>query len=318
MAGRDPRHDILFEPVTIGPKVLRNRFYQVPQCTGFGSAKPWSQAHHRAVKAEGGWAAVCTEYAPISPDSDSQPFASARIWDDEDARSLALMCEAVHEHDALAGIELHHGGALASNRESRLPSLAPSQVANGLLPRGTVPKAMERSDIRRVTEDWVRAVRRARDVGFDIVYLYGGHGYLMLQFLSSLVNRRTDEYGGSLQNRARFCLETLECLREAVGDDCAIATRFAVDALGPWGVELDEGLEFVALPDHLVDLWDITLGTVSGEARVDSGASRFYPEGHQLEWTAACARRPASRSSAPGASRTRTPWPPRSRTVNST
>ena len=79
------------------------------------------------------------------------------------------MCEAVHEHDALAGIELHHGGALASNRESRLPSLAPSQVANGLLPRGTVPKAMERSDIRRVTEDCVHAARRARDVGFDII-----------------------------------------------------------------------------------------------------------------------------------------------------
>lgn len=285
MPTRDPRHDILFEPVTIGPKALRNRFYQVPHCTGFGGDKPWSQAHHRAVKAEGGWAAVCTEYAPVSPDSDTQPWSSARLWDDEDADSLSLMCEAAHEHGALAGIELHHGGAFASNRESRLPALAPSQVANGLTPRGTVPKAMERADIRRVQDDWVRAARRARDVGFDIVYVHGGHGFLPAQFLSPFMNRRSDEYGGSLVNRARFYLETLERLRDAIGDDCALVTRFAVDALGPYGVDLDEGLELVALADHLVDLWDITVGALSGPARVDSGPSRFYPEGHQLAWS---------------------------------
>jgi len=284
-AGRDPNHDILFEPVTIGPKVLRNRFYQVPHCTGFGSEKPRAQAHHRAVKAEGGWAAVCTEYAPISPATDAQPFNSARVWDDEDARSLSLMCEAAHEHGALAGLQLSHGGAYAANRESRLPSLAPSQIANGLMPRGTVPKAMDRADIKGVTDDWVSAARRARDVGFDLIYVYGGHSVLLLQFLSPLRNRRTDEYGGSLQNRARLYLETLERVREAVGDDCAIVNRFAVDALGPWGVGLDEGLEFVALADHLVDLWDITIGAGSGSARVDSGTSRFYPEGHQLGWT---------------------------------
>jgi dimethylamine/trimethylamine dehydrogenase len=285
MPKRDPKHDILFEPVTIGPKVLRNRFYQVPHCTGFGGDKPWSQAHHRAMKAEGGWAAVCTEYAPISPDSDTLPWSSARLWDDEDADSLSLVCEGAHEHGALAGIELHHGGVFASNRESRLPALAPSQVANGLTPRGTVPKAMERADIRRVQDDWVRAARRARDVGFDIVYVYGGHGFLLSQFLSPLMNRRGDDYGGSLENRARFYLETLERLRDAIGDDCALVTRFAVDALGPYGVDLDEGLEFVARADHLVDLWDVTIGALSGPERVDSGPSRFYPEGHQLAWS---------------------------------
>jgi dimethylamine/trimethylamine dehydrogenase len=69
----DPRHEILFEPVRIGPKTLRNRFYQVPHCTGFGVQKPWSQARHRAVKAQGGWAAICSEYCTISPDSDETP-----------------------------------------------------------------------------------------------------------------------------------------------------------------------------------------------------------------------------------------------------
>ena len=98
-----------------------------------------------------------------------------------------------------------------------------------------------------------------------------------------------DEYGGSLENRARFWLETLEVVREAVGDDCAIAVRLCVDALGPAGVELEEGLAFVRLADHLVDLWDVNVGSIA-EWSKDSGASRFFAEGYQLEWTGPRAR----------------------------
>src|SRR4249919_2885541 len=119
--GRDPRHDILFEPVEIGPKTLRNRFYQVPHCTGFGVEKPWSQAAHRGVKAEGGWAAVCTEYCTVSADADETPYISARMWDDHDMRHLGLLCDAAHAHGALAGVELSHSGAHGENGETRLP-----------------------------------------------------------------------------------------------------------------------------------------------------------------------------------------------------
>jgi dimethylamine/trimethylamine dehydrogenase len=217
MSGRDPRHDVLFEPLRIGPKTLRNRFYQVPHCTGFGTRKPYSQAAHRAIKAEGGWAAVCTEYAAVSEDSDETPAVSVNLWDDEDARSLALMCEQAHEHGALAGIELHHSGGHAPCGESRRPALGPSQLASDFEPFN-VPKAMERTDIRRVQAAWVRAAQRARDVGFDIVYVYGAHAYLPVQFLSPFYNHRTDEYGGSFENRARFWLELLEQVREAVGE----------------------------------------------------------------------------------------------------
>src|SRR5262245_4992310 len=105
---RDPRHNVLFEPVQIGPKVLKNRFYQVPHCTGFGSQKPFSQARHRGVKAEGGWAAVCTEFCAISPESDEAPYTSARMWDEGDVAALSHMCDEAHQHGALAGVELHH------------------------------------------------------------------------------------------------------------------------------------------------------------------------------------------------------------------
>ena len=280
---RDPRHDVLFEPVRIGPKTLRNRFYQVPHCTGFGSEKPGSHARFRGMKAEGGWAAVCTEEALVSADSDFWPVVSQRIWDETDARNLALMCEEAHRHGSLAGIELTHGGVHGTTRESRWPAIGPSQLASDYY-SSVVPKRMEQDDILRVQADWVRAARAARDAGVDIVYVYGGHSYLPLQFLSPFYNKRTDAYGGTLENRARFWLETLEAVRAAVGEDCAIAVRLCVDALGPAGVELDEGLAFVRLADDLVDLWDVNVGSIT-EWSKDSGASRFFPEGYQLEWT---------------------------------
>lgn len=283
---RDPRHDILFEPVAIGPKVLRNRFYQVPHCSGFGTDKPGTQARHRAVKAEGGWAAVCTEYAPISPDSDESPYSGATIWDADDAEILSLMVDEAHAHGSLAGIELHHAGVHGERRGSRLPALGPSQVMSDMVPFNSpdVPKEMELGDIRRVQQEWVAAAERARDVGFDIVYVYGGHSYLPAQFLSPYYNKRTDAYGGSLENRARFWLETLDAVRGAVGRDCAVAVRIAANAMGPAGVELDETLAFVRMADELVDLWDVNLGSIV-EWQQDSGVSRFFPEGYQLEWT---------------------------------
>ncbi len=218
MSGRDPRHDVLFEPVRIGPKTLRNRFYQVPHCTGFGVEKPWTQARHRGLKAEGGWASVCTEYCAINPESDEYPYISARLWDDGDVRALRLMTEEAHAHGALAAVELWHGGIHVEARESRTVPLAPSQIASEFEPL-VVPKAMELSDIRRTQDDWVAAALRAREAGFDIVYVYGSHTYLPTQFLSPRYNHRTDAYGGSFENRARFWLETLERVREAVGDD---------------------------------------------------------------------------------------------------
>jgi dimethylamine/trimethylamine dehydrogenase len=280
---RDPRHDILFEPVQIGPKTLRNRFYQVPHCTGFGSEKPGSQAHFRGMKAEGGWAAVCTEEALVSPDSDFWPVVSQRLWDEDDVRNLVLMAEEAHRHGSLAGVELTHGGVHGTTRETRWPAIGPSQLASDYY-SFVVPKAMELEDIRRVRDDWVRGAKAVRDAGLDIVYVYGGHSYLPLQFLSPFYNKRTDEYGGSLENRARFWLETLEVVREAVGEDCAVAVRLCVEALGPAGVALDEGLGFIRLADHLVDLWDVNVGSII-EWSKDSGASRFFSEGYQLEWT---------------------------------
>src|SRR5262245_45078321 len=277
----DPRHAILFEPVRIGPKTLPNRFYQVPHASGFGSIKPRTQAAFRAIKAEGGWGGVCVEYAPVSRDADEVPAVAANVWDDDDARALALTAEAVHAHGALAGLELYHGGASSLNGESRAARIAPSQLASELR-FASLAREMTAADIARVQREWVEAARRGRDAGFDIVYVYGAHGYLFTQFMSPVTNRRTDGYGGDVAGRGRLWLETLQAVRSAVGGDCAIATRICVHgADGLPGIEIDETLELVKMADDLVDLWDLTVGSWPE----DSGTSRYYPEGHERPWT---------------------------------
>lgn len=282
---RDPKHDILFEPIQIGPKTLRNRFYQVPHCIGAGSDKPGFQAAHRSMKAEGGWAALNTEYCSIHPESDDTHRLSARIWDEGDVRNLRAMTDEVHKYGALAGVELWYGGAHAPNMESRATARGPSQYASEFETLSYC-KEMDLNDIAQVQQYYVDAAKRSRDAGFDIVYVYGAHSYLPLQFLNPYYNKRTDKYGGSLENRARFWLETLEKVKRAVGDECAIATRFAVDTVyGPSQIEVEvDGMKFVELADPLLDLWDVDVGDIA-EWGEDAGPSRFYQQGHQVPWT---------------------------------
>src|SRR6202021_3560560 len=142
------------------------------------------------------------------------------------------------------------GSPPAPRRESRAPPRAPSQYAPELETL-TYCKEMDFDDIAAVQQYYVDAALRSRDAGFDIVYVYGAHSYLPVQFLSPYYNKRKDKYGGTLENRARFWLETLEKVRRAVGQDCSIATRFAVDTLyGVSGVEIErDGMKFIGLAD---------------------------------------------------------------------
>ncbi len=277
------RFDILFEPVRIGPVMARNRFYQVPHCDGMGHAHPRAEAAMRAIKAEGGWAVVSNQETEIHPTSDLTPFPEARLWDDRDVPTLRLMTDAVHDHGALAAIELAHNGNHSPNHRSRAPLLAPSDMSSDLLiPRQA--RAMDKSDIRDLRR-WHRdAALRARDAGFDIVYVYAGHSMSVAHhFLLPHMNQRSDEYGGSLENRVRLTRELLEDTIEAVGETCAVAFRFAVDEMqGADGMQAaEEGRAVVELLAELPDLWDVN---VSGWSN-DSATTRFSPnDGFQNEY----------------------------------
>jgi dimethylamine/trimethylamine dehydrogenase len=272
---RDPRYDILFEPVQIGPVTAKNRFYQVPHCTGNGWLRPRMLAGLRRVKAEGGWGVVCTEYCSIHPSSDDLPYPSASLWDDTDIRANALMTDAVHEHGALAGAELWYGGSRTANMFSReIPMDVDSMPNTNGDPSQT--RAMDKADIRALRK-WHRdAALRAKAAGFDIVYVYATHGYLLSHFLAAETNNRTDEYGGSLENRVRLVRELIEETKEAVGDTCAVAVRFSAEkGGGEDGVPvLGEHREMLEMLGELPDLWDINIADYS----LEMGVSRFVKE----------------------------------------
>jgi len=280
---RDPRYDVLFEPVRIGPVTAKNRFYQVPHCSGMGSTWPQTVAAMRGVKAEGGWGVVCTEYTSIHPSSDDLPYPGCKLWDDDDVRDQALMTEAVHAHGSLAGVELWHGGAHVLNRFSREGLIgAGHRPAHNYDPVQT--RAMDRSDIRAVRRWQADAAKRAVEAGFDIVYVYAGHGYLPAQFLSRRFNERGDEYGGSLENRARLLKEMILGTRDAVGPRVAVAVRLMVDEMhGALGITWErEGREVIEMLAELPDLWDVQLGEYS----VDARSSRFVKEAAQEPYVA--------------------------------
>ncbi len=277
---RNPRFDILFEPVRIGPVTAPNRFYQVPHASGMTNSLPEVRARFRGVKAEGGWGVVCTGAVSIHPSSDDSPLPFATLWDDDDIRSHALMTDAVHAHGALAGIELWHGGACTLNRTSRLAPLSPSGMpwmSTHLGFMGNLrPRAMTAADIADLLRWQAAAARRAVQAGFDIVYVYAGMGYLPYEFLLPEYNRRTDAYGGSIDNRVRLVRELLEVTRDAVGHRCAVALRISLEELrGRPGRHLpSEAHEVVALLGEIPDLWDVKMDS----SPTDCAPSRFSPE----------------------------------------
>jgi dimethylamine/trimethylamine dehydrogenase len=213
--GRPSRYDVLFDGIRLGPKVMRNRFYQTPHCTGLGTQRPGAQARLRGVKAEGGWAVVNTEYCSIHPECDDSPWVAARLWDNNDVRNLSAMTDAVHEHESLAGVQLWYGGAVGTNLETRVPARGVSQIANDQFPAHSCYE-MNLREIRELQHFYVCAAQRAVAAGFDIVIIGAQEvDNICLQFLMRFYNHRRDEYGGSLENRSRFLLETARPLWRA-------------------------------------------------------------------------------------------------------
>ena len=276
------RYKILFESVEIGPKTAKNRFYQVPHAMGSGNDMPNTRAAQRGIKAEGGWGVVNTGYCSIHPSSDDRPLPFARLWSEKDIASHVPMIEAVHEHDALAGIEFFHGGAYTANRHSRMPPISPSgiqqKVSELMDMHLTAPKVMDKKDIKDLIQWHLIATERAIQAGFDIIYCYAGMGFLPYHFLHPTFNNRSDEYGGSLENRSRLMRELITEMKEVAGDRAAIAVRMSTDELLSFKSESSESEahEFFEINGEFPDLWDIKMSSWFKECP----SGRFAESGH--------------------------------------
>ena len=279
---RDPRYDVLFEPMAIGPKLARNRFYQVPHCNGGGYRDPSAAAAMRGIKAEGGWGVVFTEQCEMHHSSEITPYIELRLWDDADIPMIARMADKMKAHGALAGIQLAYSGINGPNLYTKEVPLAPTALPIRTFTKDPVQaRALDLSDIRDLRRWFVNAARRAEAAGFDLICLYGAHGFGIFQhFLSRATNQRGDAYGGSLENRGRFLREVVADIRDALGDRLALTLRLSLDeTVGELGFSNAELRDFIEMHGDLPDLWDLAHGTWEE----CSGPSRFKEEAAQAD-----------------------------------
>ncbi len=280
----EDRYSILFEPVQIGPVTAPNRFYAVPHATGHGWNQPHGAIALRAMKAEGGWGTVAVQITEIAADTDMANHPMERIWDDSDIPRHTAQVDAIKQFGSLAAIELGHGGMRCRNITTGLPVIGPSALP---VLRPEVPlqaRAMSLADIKKFRASHKAAATRAKQAGYDILYVYAAHDISLLSnFLSLRTNQRTDEYGGSFSNRLRLLREVIEDTIEVAAGDCAVALRFSVAEPGAKkGLKHDaEGRDVVEALAELPDLWDVN---ISGWSQ-DSATARFTDEGYQLPYT---------------------------------
>ena len=234
----------------------------------------------RGIKAEGGWGVIFTEQTEMHHTSEITPFIELRLWDDADLPALRRMSDAMKTHGALAGIQLAYSGINGPNFYSKEVPLAPTALPIRTFTNDPVQaRAMDRTDIKNLRRWFVNAAKRSKLAGFDLICLYGAHGFGIFQhFLSRATNQRSDEYGGSLENRSRFVNEVVADIRDAVGDTMALTLRVSLDEhIGALGFSNAEVREFIEMNADLPDLWDLAQGTWED----CSGPSRFKEEAAQ-------------------------------------
>jgi 2,4-dienoyl-CoA reductase-like NADH-dependent reductase (Old Yellow Enzyme family) len=236
----------LFEPFDLAGVRLRNRVIKAATFEGMTPGGRVLEAlvkHHRDVAA-GGVAMTTVAYCAVEPDG--RTFRDQLHMREDVVADLRALTGAVHREGAAASLQLGHCGAFCNNHDlSRRRPLGPSRVFNklGALGGRPIADAMRREDIRRVTADFVRAALLARESGFDAVELHLGHGYLLSQFLSPSENRRSDEYGGSLENRARFPLDVVSRVRDALPAGMAVLAKVNLRDGHVGGLEVEESAE---------------------------------------------------------------------------
>lgn len=271
---------VLFSPLRIRSVTFRNRLWVSPMCmysAEDGVVQEWHHTH-LAQFASGGAGLIVAEATAVVPEGRISP-RDVGLWNDAQRDALAPIVRAIHDRGARAGIQLAHAGRKASTwwpwapergsvpaAEGGWTTAAPSAVAfDGF----DAPVALDLAGIDRVVEAFAAAARRAVDAGFDVLEIHGAHGYLLHQFLSPLSNLRDDEYGGSLENRARLLLRVIDAVREAAGDDLPLFVRISATDHADGGFTPEEAaIVGDWAVQHSADLIDVSSGGLVAHQRI--------------------------------------------------
>ena len=251
---------VVFGSARLGPITLKNRIIKAATFEGRsprGVVTDDLIAFHRRVAA-GGAAMTTVAYLAVSPDGRTDRHCV--VLGDEAVPGLRRLTEAVHADGAAVAAQIGHAGPVANARSNRSPSIGPSRRMSA---GGTVTRAVSVDDIARITDDYRRGAANAAGAGFDCVEVHIGHNYLLSAFLSPRLNRRTDQWGGSLVNRARFPRQVVLAVREAVGNDVAVTAKLNMADGVPGGFWLEESVEFARMleEDGAIDALELTGGS---------------------------------------------------------
>jgi 2,4-dienoyl-CoA reductase-like NADH-dependent reductase (Old Yellow Enzyme family) len=271
----------LFSPLTVRSVTLRNRIGVSPMCqysAADGMANDWHFVH-LGSRAVGGAGLVIVEATAVAPEGRITPGCLG-LWSDKHAEPLARIAKFVKEHGAVAGIQIAHagrkasadlpwnGGAHLSVAQGGWETLAPSAIPfGGNL--GKIPRAMTEADIARVQNDFIATAKRALAAGFNFLELHAAHGYLFSEFLSPLANHRTDQYGGSFENRVHFLMDTTRAVRKVWPDNLPLGVRISAIDWMPGGWQIEDSIALAKLlKTEGVDLVDCSSGGVVPDAKI--------------------------------------------------
>ena len=250
----------VFAPAPLGPLTLRNRIIKAATFEGVMPGGKVSDAlieYHRRVAA-GGAAMSTVAYLAVSPEGRTDRHCL--LLDEDTAKGLRRLTDAIHAEGAAAAAQIGHAGPVANSRSNRTPALAPS---GGFTPMGSRLHAIDAAGIERVVEDYRAAALRAVEAGFDSIEVHVGHNYLLSAFLSPKLNKRKDQFGGSVENRARFARTVLRTVRDAVGDKAAVTAKLNMADGVDGGLWVDESVEVATLfeADATLDALELTGGS---------------------------------------------------------
>ncbi|MGI6068059.1 FAD-dependent oxidoreductase, partial [Absicoccus porci] len=280
------KYSHIFSPFTVQRMTTKNRIVMTPMGTNFGEHSgemSFLHINYYEQRAKGGVGLLTVENASVYSPQGSNGTTQLRIDRDEFIPRLFNLCERVHKHGACISIQLNHAGASAMSSRTGEQPVSASNIPSK--EGGEIPRPLEKDEIYMIVKKYGEAAKRAQIAGFDAVEIHAGHSYLLSQFLSPLTNKRTDEFGGSAENRARFTRLVIDEVRNQVGPFFPIFVRISADEFLDGGNTLDDCIDYLQYFGDNVDVYDVSAG-LNGSIQYQLDAN-YMPDG----WRSYMARR---------------------------
>ena len=268
----------IFSPLTVKNMTIKNRIVMMPMGTNYGEQNgemSFLHINYYEQRAKGGTGLIIVENASIDSPQGSNGTTQLRIDHDNYLPRLFKFCENIHRYGTKIAIQINHAGASAISSRINMQPVSASDVPSK--EGGEIPRPLSKEEILHIVKKYGEAAKRAQTAGFDAVEIHAGHSYLISQFLSPITNKRTDEFGGSVENRTRFCRMVIDEVRKQVGPFFPIMLRLSADELMEGGNTLEDTLEYLDYLQEEVDIFDVSCG-LNGSIQYQIDAN-YLPDG---------------------------------------